>query len=565
MADFLAIENPYDGLRLMRGIEEKVMNLHDSTIANFYINVAVCYGQLGISDSSFYFLDLGEQLAMSINNDLSLIKVNNTRGLVYMSMGQFEESLSAYQRGLEIAEQTDGPKILESRRKIYGNMGGIYYQLKDFEKAAEVTLRALQLSELQEDLSSIAYNNLRLALIYGDLENIDKCISHLETARDGLNALGDTATLIYAENTWGKILENQNQPGQALAHFNRALELSREVDNSAELVYMLNSAANINFKLGNLRLADQLARAAFTDATANGINGDVVFEIVDGYDVTERVSTAGWTGNDTYTITVRPQNNATSIYLRNANNVMRISGSSNLIIDGADPISGNNVINLVGYIWMRNGAHDVEIKNLNIDAYAFTGINMFNDISSNPACYDITIEGNEIFSSYEVSNFKGIDIGYSDATNIRVIGNLIHITETTSTGAAIGVVGRSVNAVTKGAYELPNNIADIIGFTLAEQHENEVIDNVANTIFVEVAEGTNLMDLTPTITPFPGASTNPASGVNRNFSSPQSYTVTAEDLTADDNVTYGGVYEKALTITINDISEAPGRGYFFQL
>ena len=67
-----------------------------------------------------------------------------------------------------------------------------------------------------------------------------------------------------------------------------------------------------------------------------------------------------------------------------------------------------------------------------------------------------------------------------------------------------------------------------------------VINEAAKTIKVTVPSGTSVTSLTPTITVSAGASVSPVSGAAQNFTSPVTYTVTAED----------GVTQAAYTVTV---------------
>ena len=70
---------------------------------------------------------------------------------------------------------------------------------------------------------------------------------------------------------------------------------------------------------------------------------------------------------------------------------------------------------------------------------------------------------------------------------------------------------------------------DILTFALAEETGTAVIDNTAKTVTIEVASGTNLETLTPTITISDNAMIVPDSGVEVDFeTSPVAYTVTSE-------------------------------------
>lgn len=89
--------------------------------------------------------------------------------------------------------------------------------------------------------------------------------------------------------------------------------------------------------------------------------------------------------------------------------------------------------------------------------------------------------------------------------------------------------GSDVQHWTVTVTEDPNNETEILAFELAESTGSATIDPAAGTVDIEVAYGTDLTALEPTITVSPGATIDPASGVAQDFSSPVDYTVTAEN------------------------------------
>ena len=70
---------------------------------------------------------------------------------------------------------------------------------------------------------------------------------------------------------------------------------------------------------------------------------------------------------------------------------------------------------------------------------------------------------------------------------------------------------------------------DILTFVLAEQTGAATINPANHTIAIEVANGTDVTDLSPTITLPNGSSIAPLSEVSQNFTNPVTYTVTDED------------------------------------
>ncbi|MEO9893238.1 malectin domain-containing carbohydrate-binding protein, partial [Aurantibacter sp.] len=79
--------------------------------------------------------------------------------------------------------------------------------------------------------------------------------------------------------------------------------------------------------------------------------------------------------------------------------------------------------------------------------------------------------------------------------------------------------------------EAPSTATDILTFVFAEQTGAATIDATAHTITVEVANGTLLTGLVPTISISDDATISPESGLAQDFENTVDYTVTAEDET----------------------------------
>src|SRR6056297_282902 len=109
-----------------------------------------------------------------------------------------------------------------------------------------------------------------------------------------------------------------------------------------------------------------------------------------------------------------------------------------------------------------------------------------------------------------------------------------------------GVVGTCQTQVTISAPISSGK--EITGFDVTEQVGDEIINSGAGTIALTVSTGTSLNGLAPTIAISNAAQISPASGAVRDFTTPQTYTVTAEDATTK---------EWTVTISVAPDTEAP--------
>jgi hypothetical protein len=80
-----------------------------------------------------------------------------------------------------------------------------------------------------------------------------------------------------------------------------------------------------------------------------------------------------------------------------------------------------------------------------------------------------------------------------------------------------------------GTMSVDSTATDILAFTISQQTAPGTINTGNHTVSIQVAYGTDVTSLTPTITLSYGATIAPTSGTARNFTTPQTYTVTALD------------------------------------
>ncbi|MFZ1808860.1 MAG: tetratricopeptide repeat protein, partial [Cyclobacteriaceae bacterium] len=231
----------------------------------------IAHGQLGNADSSFYYLDQAEILSRKRSDDLLLIKIYNTKGLVLMGLSRYEDALDTFQKGLAIGENKNEPKYLVAVRKILGNAGGIFYDLGDFKSALKYSQRALEISKQLNDSSGLAYNHLRLAITYQATDSIKKCLTHLNLSNDLLTSLNDTTTLLYVKNTLGAVYEKAGNYNSALTSFRSANLLAAAIASKEEELHTSLSMGNVYLKMGELATAERIALEVVDATKENGM------------------------------------------------------------------------------------------------------------------------------------------------------------------------------------------------------------------------------------------------------------------------------------------------------
>lgn len=268
--EFMTTDDPREGIDNLLLFKDIVEETNDSLQGHFYLNLGIAYGQVNHADSSFWYLDKAEKIAQNSNSEFLLAMVNNTRGLVFMGKAEYEASLDAYQKVMKIAEGKNEPKLNDVLSKTYGNLGGVYYQLGQIDKALETTKKCLMLSETIQDTTDIALNHLRLAMVYNDLNELDNGINHLNKARGFFKNLDNPTMLVYAETNLGKIFLKKQLLDSAYSHYEQAHNYAKVLGDQEESITTLLAMANVKIEQFELTEAEKFARHALEKATING-------------------------------------------------------------------------------------------------------------------------------------------------------------------------------------------------------------------------------------------------------------------------------------------------------
>ena len=135
-------------------------------------------------------------------------------------------------------------------------------------------------------------------------------------------------------------------------------------------------------------------------------------------------------------------------------------------------------------------------------------------------------------ASVTLTAADGYQFAAQDHLSVMVGGETAEVTRNSDTSITVSYQYEAT------AEEEKSSAKQITGFTIADQIGNTEINQTDHTIKVTMPAGTAVTNLKPAITVSTGAAVSPASEVAQDFSSPVTYTVTAEDgSTQDYNVT----------------------------
>lgn len=218
-----------------------------------------------------------------------LITGYNNIGNVLSNLGEFNQSIESFLKAISLMDS-----IPEKKRNIplyinlLNNLGLIYINLEEYEKAGLVLENALEISKKNaNDLSiSISLNNLGLVAI--ETGQYELARKYYYQAVEIGTKINDSIALGGFHNNLGLIFERQQQYDSSILHYQKSLEISRKLEYHYGIANTLGNIANIEIKTKRYAQADSRLKEALYTARMTGIK-DLIKKIYEyQYDLYDR-------------------------------------------------------------------------------------------------------------------------------------------------------------------------------------------------------------------------------------------------------------------------------------
>ncbi len=180
----------------------------------------------------------------------------NDIGLIYESWSKFDTAARYYQQSLDIEKELHNQ---EGIAKSMINIGNIDYYRKAYRHALDNYLTGVQIFTQQKDYDELgsAYNSV--AVIYEQLDEYDKAKAYLQKAARIYEIRNDKINQSTVLDNLAEIYSEQDKNyKQALLLYERALELKKDIDNTAGIAIVNCNMGALYGKMGNFSKALQL-------------------------------------------------------------------------------------------------------------------------------------------------------------------------------------------------------------------------------------------------------------------------------------------------------------------
>ncbi len=122
-------------------------------------------------NEALVFYDRAFELSVSKKDSSDMIMILNHIAWIYYLKGELDISLEKYLENLEILS---GPRKLNFECNIYGNIGNIYRDKKDYKSAIENYKKSISIAKKINDYFNLDWLYEDIALMYASLDNFEE-------------------------------------------------------------------------------------------------------------------------------------------------------------------------------------------------------------------------------------------------------------------------------------------------------------------------------------------------------------------------------------------------------
>lgn len=195
-------------------------------------------------------------------------------GIVQFEKGDYDDALLSYESGLKLAEELGNKQLTAI---ALGCMGSVYERKGVYDRAMTLFQRDLELCEEMGDKQGIAIALGLLGELYSIKGEFAKAVDHLQKNLMLCESLGYQKGIAKAVNTLGDVFYFTGEYERSLHFYNRAIEVTRKIDNRLVLCASLIEKGAVLIALNRLDEVVQTGRDAAQIARELG-NPDLIFE-----------------------------------------------------------------------------------------------------------------------------------------------------------------------------------------------------------------------------------------------------------------------------------------------
>lgn len=219
----------------------------DSLHATILESASLASAALGRIDETDKYLNRSVKIYDSLGLTNSKAYAYFYAGSHLHTAGMYDNSISYFEKALEIANETNNDKL---SLDIYNSIGIIYYDLGSFEEALAYYLNSLEIAERINDVEGVAFALNNIGIVYYDWGNLEKALEYYQQSMEMDKRRGNDLGLAGSYNNIGIIYSDWKQNDLAIEFYNKAVDLYKKHKAYDDLANSLNNIGESYADLG---------------------------------------------------------------------------------------------------------------------------------------------------------------------------------------------------------------------------------------------------------------------------------------------------------------------------
>ncbi len=220
----------------------------------------------GEYDSALFYLNQSIQFSER-NDSLSIPNVLNNIGIIYDEKGDYDKALQSYFKGLEIAKRKGDETI---QAYILSNIGIVYKKQKQYEKVLEYYTTALDLYKKINSSFGISVTSGNIGSVLIQTHDYKKSIQYSLEAKKGYEELGYTRYVPYTLGNMAIAYDSLHDFKTAETYYLKAYDQHLKFGNNYEAAYNSKNLGFFYLKRHKLKEAKDFADKAIMLALGIG-------------------------------------------------------------------------------------------------------------------------------------------------------------------------------------------------------------------------------------------------------------------------------------------------------
>jgi len=199
-------------------------------------------------------------------------------GVFYTLKANYPKALEYYLKALKVNEELVNQSASKDRKdkmkigiaKLMGNIGIVYYEQKNYQKALDYYLKALKINEVSGNKTGIALNLGNIGLIYSEQTDYDKALEYYFRALKINEELGKKNAIAIRLGNIGTAYKALGDHKKALEYYTKALKIGEELGDKKGIASRLGNIGILYIATGKYASAHAFLNRALVITTNIG-------------------------------------------------------------------------------------------------------------------------------------------------------------------------------------------------------------------------------------------------------------------------------------------------------